>query len=86
MPTPIKAKMIEYKEHEHNLMIAIFNKFGLDYPLSPSVKKVDREMLELEWENLVVNDNPQFKVWTPNKAKKEFLKMFNKLFVERVVL
>jgi hypothetical protein len=86
MPTPIKARMNEYKEHEHNLMIAIFNKFNLDYPLSPAVKKVDREMLDLEWENLVINDNPDFKVWSANKAKKEFMKMYNKLFVERVVV
>lgn len=80
MPTPIKARMQEYKMHEHNLMIAIFDKFGLEYPLPPAVKKIDREMLDLEWENLVVNDNPDFKVWSANKAKKEFLRMFEKLF------
>lgn len=80
MPSPIKAKMFEYKEHEHKLMAAIMDKFGLEYPLSPAIKKVDMEMLILEWDNLVVNDNPDFEVWSANKAKKEFLKMFNKLF------
>ena len=80
MPTPIKARMKEYKEHEHNLMTEIFKKFGLKYPLSAAVKKVDREMLDLEWENLVISDNPDFKVWSADKAKKKFLKMYNKLF------
>lgn len=86
MPSPIKARMHEYKEHEDKLMAAIFEKFDVEYPLNHAVKKVDREMLDLEWENLVVNDNPDFKVWSANKAKKEFMKMYNKLFVERVVL
>lgn len=81
MPSPIKAKMLEYKEHEHKLMVAILNKFGLEYPLAPAIKKADYEMLILEWDNLVVNDNPDFKVWSANKAKKEFLRMFNKLFL-----
>ena len=86
MPTPIKSKLEEYKKHEENLMMAIFDKFELEFPLNSSVKKVDREMLDLEWGNLVINDNPDFKCWTPNKAKREFLKMFNKLFKERVIL
>jgi hypothetical protein len=80
MPTPIKARMLEYKEHEHKLMIEIFNKFGLKYPLSAAVKKIDREMLDLEWDNLVINDNPHFKVWSADNAKNKFLKMYNKLF------
>ena len=86
MPSPIKAKMEEYKQHEDKLMAKIFEVFGLEFPLNHAVKKVDREMLELEWDNLVVQDNPHFKCWSPNKAKREFLKTFNKLFVERIVL
>jgi 5'-deoxynucleotidase YfbR-like HD superfamily hydrolase len=82
MPSPIKAKMKEYKRHEDKLMAAIFKKFNLEFPLNPVVKKVDREMLDLEWENLVLDDNPKFKCWSANKAKREFLKMYNKLFLK----
>ena len=40
MPTPIKAKMPEYKEIEHELMQAIADKFDFPYPYSKQVKKL----------------------------------------------
>lgn len=80
MPTPIKARMGEYKEYEHKLMTVIFDKYGLEWPLNNKIKKIDRKMLLIEWDNLAINDNKEFKCWNRDKAKREFLKSFNKLF------
>jgi len=80
MPTPIKAKLLQYKKVEVNLMAVIFKAFKQPYPYSPQIKEIDKKMLRLEWENLVANDNKEFKCWSKKKAKKEFLKMYKKLF------
>jgi hypothetical protein len=80
MPTPIKARMGEYKQYEDKLMTIIFKKYDLEWPLSNNIKKIDRKMLLIEWDNLAVIDNKEFKCWTPNKAKKEFLKLYKQLF------
>ena len=82
IPTPIKARLLEYKLHEKKLMSVIFTKYNITEPLSKSVKKIDNDMLLIEWENLVEHDNRTFKTWSHKKAKKEFLKMFNELFGE----
>jgi 5'-deoxynucleotidase YfbR-like HD superfamily hydrolase len=82
IPTPIKARLLEYKLHEKKLMSVIFTKYNITEPLSKAVKKIDNDMLLFEWENLVIKDTKSFKCWGRNKAKKEFLKMFNELFGE----
>lgn len=80
MPTPIKARMGEYKAYEDKLMTVIFKKYNLEWPLNTNIKRIDRKMLLIEWDNLAVNDNKEFECWKPNKAKKEFLKLYNELF------
>lgn len=80
MPTPIKVRLNEYKEYENKLMAVIFEKYGLEWPLNNRIKKIDREMLLIEWDNLVVTDNKKFKVWGRNKSKRKFLKAFYKLY------
>ena len=79
VPTPIKHILPEYRLLEDKLMSVIAAKFGFNWPMSPNVKKIDRKMLDIEWENLVVTDNKDFKVWSHKKAKKEFLKEFKAL-------
>ncbi len=79
MPTPIKNRLPHYKWYENNLMLTIADKFGFEYPLNPDLKKIDKDLLILEWDNMVDFDNPEFKSWTPKKAKEEFLKMYYKL-------
>lgn len=54
MPTPIKARMPEYKEIEHHLMCVIAKKFGVVYPYNhPEIKEIDTFMVHLEWDKLV---------------------------------
>ena len=79
VPTPIKNILPEYKLLEEKLMGVIAVKFGFNWPMSPNVKKIDRKMLDIEWENLVASDNKDFEVWSHKKAKKEFLKEFKTL-------
>jgi hypothetical protein len=61
MPTPTKDRLPDYKTCEHNLMLVIAEKFGFTYPLNDALKVIDSE-LEIEWENLVITDNPNFNV------------------------
>lgn len=77
MPTPIKNKLPDYKSTEHRLMEIIAIKYGFEFPLNPIIKKVDAQSLEIEWDNLVENDNIKFVCMTSSDAKKEFLKLFH---------
>jgi 5'-deoxynucleotidase YfbR-like HD superfamily hydrolase len=86
IPTPIKAKLPEYKTCEHNLMLMIADKFGFEYPLNEVVKEVDARMLQIEWENLVLDNAKYFKCWNHRKAKETFLKSYRLLFEETVVV
>lgn len=86
IPTPIKARLPEYKECEHNLMLMIADKFGFQYPLNEAVKEVDARMLQIEWENLVLDDTKYFECWDHAKAKKTFLEAYKVLFEESVVV
>lgn len=80
IPTPIKAKLPDYKKYEANLMSFIAKKFNFEFPLSEAVHAIDREMLLLEWENLVVNENDEFECWDHATAKAKFIELYNELF------
>lgn len=86
IPTPIKARLPEYKECEHNLMLMIADKFGFQYPLNEAVKEVDARMLQIEWETLVLEDSKDFDCWDHATAKQLFLRVYHELFVEAVVV
>ena len=80
MPTPIKARLPEYVEIEHNLMSVIANKFGFVYPYNhPEIKEIDNYMVHLEWDKLMEKDDKTFKCLTAIHAKKEFLKIYYNL-------
>ncbi len=79
MPSPIKARMPEYKAFEHHLMETIAKKFGFQYPYDPEIKEIDTFMLNLEFKKLVETNDMTFKCLTPLQAKKEFLRVYNEL-------
>jgi uncharacterized protein len=81
MPTPIKNKMPEYKKIEDRIMSIIFEKYDLKWPMNQTTKEVDRLMLLLEWENLIIGDKPEFICWSPDEAKEKFIDMYNQLFI-----
>lgn len=81
LPRPIKKKMDRYQEIEFKLMKLICKKFGLRFPLHPSVKRIDDQMLQLEWEELMLQKNTveSFRCWSPEYAKRSFLEEFETL-------
>lgn len=81
IPRPIKQGLSNYKEIEDNLMILIAEKFGFKYPLEKPVKQIDEEMLQFEWEHLMLQkpliDN--FVCWSAGYAKRRFLETYAEL-------
>ncbi len=82
IPSPVKQGLSNYKEIEDYLMMVISEKFGFEYPLSADVKKVDKEMLEIEWETLMIKNNAVGN-WTDKQAEMKFLERFKELFDEK---
>lgn len=81
IPRPIKQRLSNYKEIEDRLMILIAEKFGFEYPLNAEVKKVDEQLLNVEWEQLMLgNPNIQpIKCFSPAMAKRRFIETFHEL-------
>lgn len=86
IPSPIKNRLPEYKRIEDNLMQLIAEKYGFDYPLSDEVKKIDRQMLEYEYEHIMLATPVKTKtyyhpieIFTPQQAKQLFIEKFNEL-------
>lgn len=77
MPSPFKKMLPDYKVQEDRLMKVIAKKFGFDYPLHPEIKKIDGELLNLEWNAFVERKDSSFPLYTPEYAKAIFLNMFN---------
>lgn len=76
---PIKMELTQYNEIENTLMIAIAKKFKFRWPMPKEVEIVDKRMLEIEWENLMINDKPDFICWDQQVAKDCFLETFQRI-------
>ncbi len=83
IPSPVKAGLSNYKEIEDQLMQLIAEKFGFKYPLDDEVKNIDKELLQLEWEQLMLRKKGR---WyrdivpvIPVTAKGVFLNKFKSL-------
>jgi hypothetical protein len=83
MPSPIKKLLKDYKILEDNLNIVLSKKFNFNYPFSQELHVVDKELLEFEWNHVMLGkplpSNKKLVVWSQKRAEKEFLKMYNKL-------
>ena len=81
IPSPIKPKLTNYKEIEDRLMRLIAEKYGFNYPLSKEVKKADEEMLNMEWNTIMLQkvNLKGFKCFSPGFAKSRFLETFYEL-------
>lgn len=78
IPRPIKQRLSNYKEIEDGLMKLIAQKFGFTYPLHKRVKEIDEQVLQLEWDNLMLENLTidAIKPHSPRRAKELFLKSF----------
>lgn len=87
IPTPIKRKLTNYKEIEDRLMALIAEKFGFAWPLCEDIKKVDADMLDFEWNYLMLgkpmDEGYEFYIETHEEAKAEFLRRFYELTEKR---
>ncbi len=82
MPKPIKVGLDKYNELEYNLMSLISTKFGFKFPLHPRIKQADKTMLEVEWNQIMLQQQDGIiEILTIKAAKKEFLRLF-KLYTE----
>jgi hypothetical protein len=80
IPTPIKAKLPDYKFYEENLMRFIAGVFDFEFPLNKIIKEIDNKMLHLEWDAMVINQQDVFNCWSQEEAKKRFLETYNQLY------
>ena len=79
VPKPVKPLLTNYKETEDRIMTLIAKKYGFQWPLSPEVHQVDSEMLQIEWDHLMLAKSEDIKTYAPKVAKKMFLDKFNEL-------
>lgn len=83
--SPLKALLPGYKRLEKKVEKEIFKRFGLKFPMHPSIKVADTNILQAENYYLRGIDNklgPYFKKivpWTAEKAKREFMKRYIEL-------
>lgn len=87
IPSPIKKHLTNYKEIEHNLMQVIATKFNFEYPLNDKIHLADRQMLEAEWYQLVLNKEVTGTMYKLNPLPQKesynlFMKEFEKYYDE----
>jgi len=77
---PIKKKLNEFRQLEENLMKAIANKFGFVWPMTDEMHSIDKKVLVLEWENLMLGKNAEFNPqYSRETICEKFLFYFNRL-------
>jgi hypothetical protein len=81
MPSPIKARMPEYKAVEDNLMKTLAEVFQFQYPIPVEVKSIDRDMLVIEWDHFMIGDpKAQFlPCFSPARSKRMFITQYKEL-------
>jgi uncharacterized protein len=92
IPSPIKQHLPLYYVAEDKLLRIILKRYGLEFPLSADVHRVDQEQLEFEIKELMTpllatamlpqDATPSIRCWNPDEAKHRFLEMFNSLYTE----
>lgn len=81
VPRPIKRRLANYMEIEHNLMQVIATKFGFEWPLPEAVKAIDEQMLQLEWDCLMLNKRFGITPMDHQRAKDFFMTMYKSIYL-----
>jgi hypothetical protein len=80
LSAPIKGLLDYYKHLENKVMAVIAAKYGCTFPFDPEIKKVDIELMEWEYKNLMLEQRHKFFiVMSPAAAKAAYIKRFNEL-------
>ena len=77
VPTPLKALLGNYKEIEDKIMSVIAKKYGFNWPLSKTVKEIDKQILNIEW-GVIRQNKGRYKGLSREEAKKRFIDKFYK--------
>jgi len=79
MPRPVKKGLTNYKEIEEKIMKVISDAFGLVYNkfLFQSLKNADNEMLQIEWDSLMIGKNNTLNCLNQFEAKLYFLNRYD---------
>lgn len=78
--SPIKRWMPFYRFLEHRILKVLSKKFGFQYPFPIQVKLVDKQVLALEYEDLIAGtEYNYFGCYQPEQAKQLFLMAFEHL-------
>lgn len=98
VPKPLKSHLHGYTEIENTLLEMIFLKFGLPWPMSLNVKKIDSVMLATEKAELMSTEPApwadgepalahglgEYVGWAPAVAKDKFLSMFHSFTASKI--
>lgn len=84
IPSPLKPFLNNFSEIDHWIERAIFEAFGVEYPLDPLVKLMDEECLRWEYRDLMRGKSlpaphgyrSTLRVWNAQESEKEFLGTF----------
>ena len=76
IPSPIKYFIPKYREYEENLMLAIAEKFGFQFPLHTDVVKADKEALKQEKTTIFNIGRNDYTLRRPEEAETRFLNYF----------
>jgi hypothetical protein len=86
LPRPIKEVLPDFLAAERRLQVAISRRFGLPREMPDDVRLVDEEMLRIELAELVLphpssarNFSGCLACWAPEKAKVEFLRLYDQV-------
>lgn len=80
MPKPFKSLMPDYQKLEDKIMHMVAGKYGFDYPLDPIVKKADMDMLEYEWNEIIVSNKAH--IIRPDVAAGVFMEYFDRIAID----
>lgn len=83
IPSPIKTRIPEIKIVEERLDGVIFEKFNVKNIDHAAIKKADREVLEWEWHNLVLNNSSN--ITSPQTDKLNFMIFFEMLSEKQAI-
>ncbi|MFN8238611.1 MAG: hypothetical protein U0T77_10625 [Chitinophagales bacterium] len=81
IPTPLKSLLTNYKEIEDRLMKVLAEKFQFEYPLNDEVKSIDKIVLELEWNQLMLQKDKikYFSCFSQGYANTAFMNQYYQL-------
>jgi 5'-deoxynucleotidase YfbR-like HD superfamily hydrolase len=69
-PGPIKPSFPDYLEAEERVMMVVFDKFGLKYPIPANVELADRFISAVEVRDIINDDYKEWNLPNPGSAPK----------------